>query len=151
MDCEEFKLPGDLVPGTGEYAGQQVCAVHGRPVETVSETNWFFRLSAFSDALLDHYEGHPHAVAPQSAYNEVVQFIRSGLQDLSISRSTFDWGIPVPWDESQVVYVWFDALLNYATAVGLGDKDPQPGRRSSPRPGRRTSIWSARTSCASMP
>ena len=127
MGCEEFKLPGELVPGTGDFAGQQVCAVHGRPVETVSETNWFFRLSAFRDALLEHYEGHPNAVAPQSAYNEVVAFIRSGLQDLSISRSTFDWGIPVPWDESQVVYVWFDALLNYATAVGLGDKDPQAG------------------------
>jgi methionyl-tRNA synthetase len=127
VGCEEFKLPGDLMPGTGEYGGQLVCAVHGRPVETVSETNWFFRLSAFTDALIEYYEGHPTAVAPQSAYNEVVQFIRSGLQDLSISRSSFDWGIPVPWDESQVVYVWFDALLNYATAVGLGDKEPQPG------------------------
>ena len=127
VGCEEFKLPGDLVEGTGEFAGQQVCAVHGRPVEIVSETNWFFRLSAFTDKLLEHYEDHPNAVAPQSAYNEVVQFIRSGLADLSISRSSFDWGIPVPWDTSQVVYVWFDALLNYATAVGLGDTPPQPG------------------------
>ena len=95
--------------------------MHSKPVETVSETNWFFRLSAYGDALLKHYEDNPGAVRPQSAYNEVTSFLRQGLQDLSISRSTFDWGIPVPWDPSQVVYVWFDALLNYATAVGLDD------------------------------
>ena len=127
VGCEEFKLHGDLVPGTGEHEGLLLCPVHSRPVETVAETNWFFRLSAFADALLEHYTRHPDAVAPQSAHNEVVSFIRGGLQDLSISRSTFDWGIPVPWDPSQVVYVWFDALLNYATAVGLGDEPPMPG------------------------
>ncbi len=127
VGCEEFKLSGDLVPGTGELEGQMLCPVHSRPVEMVSETNWFFRLSAFGDALLRHYEDHPDAVAPQSAHNEVTSFIRSGLQDLSISRSSFDWGIPVPWDTSQVVYVWFDALLNYATAVGLGDEPPSSG------------------------
>lgn len=127
VGCEEFKLPGELLPGTGDQQGRLLCPVHGRPVENLSETNWFFRLSAFGDALLEHYEDRPHAVAPQSAHNEVTQFIRSGLQDLSISRSSFDWGIPVPWDDSQVVYVWFDALLNYATAVGLGDADPLPG------------------------
>ncbi len=127
VGCEEFKLPGELVPGTGDLEGQLLCPVHTRPVEILSETNWFFRLSAFGQALLEHYEAHPEAIAPQSAYNEVVSFIRGGLQDLSISRSTFDWGIPVPWDPSQVVYVWFDALLNYATAVGLGDEEPMPG------------------------
>ncbi len=127
VGCEEFKLPGDLVPGAGEHAGQQLCPVHSRPVEIVSETNWFFRLSAFGDALLAHYADHPHAVAPLSAHNEVTSFIRSGLTDLSVSRSSFDWGIPVPWDTSQVVYVWFDALLNYATAVGLGDAAPLHG------------------------
>ena len=127
VGCEEFKLASELVAGTGELEGQLLCPVHGRPVETVSETNWFFRLSAFAEPLLRHYEQHPTAVAPQSAYNEVVSFIRGGLQDLSISRSSFDWGIPVPWDPSQVVYVWFDALLNYATAVGLGDEAPAPG------------------------
>ncbi len=127
VGCEEFKLAGDLVPGTGDLEGQLLCPVHSRPVETVSETNWFFRLSAFGDALLTHYEEHPDAVAPHSAHNEVTSFIRSGLQDLSISRSSFDWGIPVPWDTSQVVYVWFDALLNYATAVGLGDEPPSSG------------------------
>ena len=127
VGCEEFKLAGELVPGEGDHAGQMLCPVHSRPVETVSETNWFFRLSAFGDALLAHYEDHPDAVAPQSAHNEVTSFIRGGLQDLSISRSSFDWGIPVPWDTSQVVYVWFDALLNYATAVGLGDEPPSSG------------------------
>ena len=127
VGCEEFKLPGDLVDGEGEYAGQKVCPIHGKPVETVSETNWFFRLSAYTDRLIAHYEEHPEAVQPQSAYNEVMSFLRGGLQDLSISRSTFDWGIPVPWDPSQVVYVWFDALLNYATAVGLGDEPGTPG------------------------
>jgi methionyl-tRNA synthetase len=127
VGCEEFKLPGDLLDGEGDYAGQKVCPIHGKPVETVSETNWFFRLSSYGEALLAHYEANPLAVQPQSAYNEVTSFLRSGLTDLSISRSTFDWGIPVPWDPSQVVYVWFDALLNYATAVGLGDEPGTPG------------------------
>ena len=127
--CEEFKLPGDLLDGEGDYAGQKVCPIHGRPVETVSETNWFFRLSAYAERLLAHYEANPLAVQPQSAYNEVVSFLRGGLQDLSISCSTFDWGIPVPWDPGQVVYVWFDALLNYATAVGLGDEPDTTGGR----------------------
>lgn len=121
VGCEEFKLPGDLIDGEGEYAGEKCCPVHSKPVETVSETNYFFRLSAFGDALIAHYEAHPEAVRPQSAYNEVMSFLKQGLTDLSISRSTFDWGIEVPWDPSQVVYVWFDALLNYATAVGLDD------------------------------
>ena len=127
VGCEEFKLAGDLLDGEREFNGQKVCPTHGRPVETVSETNWFFRLSAYADRLLAHYEANPLAVQPPSAYNEVVSFLRSGLQDLSISRSTFDWGIPVPWDTAQVVYVWFDTLLNYATAVGLDDDPGTPG------------------------
>jgi len=121
VGCEEFKLPGDLIEGEGEFLGQQCCPIHSKPVEIVQETNWFFRLSAYTDRLIAHYEAHPQAIRPQSAYNEVLSFLKSGLQDLSISRSTFDWGIPVPWDSEQVVYVWFDALLNYATAVGLDD------------------------------
>jgi methionyl-tRNA synthetase len=123
VHCEEFKLPGELLDGEGDYAGQKVCAIHGRPVEQLSERNWFFPLSKYADRLLAHYAEHPEAVEPASARNEVLSFIRSGLQDLSISRSSFDWGIPVPWDPTQVVYVWFDALLNYATAVGLGDTE----------------------------
>ncbi|MFM1787048.1 MAG: hypothetical protein RL228_998 [Actinomycetota bacterium] len=121
VGCEEFKLAGDLIDGEGEYKGQKCCPIHSKPVETVAETNWFFKLSEYGDKLLKHYEENPNAIRPQSAYNEVVSFLKTGLQDLSISRSTFDWGIPVPWDQSQVVYVWFDALLNYATAVGLDD------------------------------
>ena len=120
VGCEEFKLPGDLVQGQGEHAGEQVCPVHGRPVEQVAEDNWFFRLSAFTDRLIAHYEQHPDAVRPASAYNEVMSFLRQGLVDISMSRSSVSWGIPLPWDDRQVVYVWFDALLNYATAVGYG-------------------------------
>jgi len=131
VGCEEFKLEGDLVDGQGDFDGKKCCPIHGTPVEMVSETNWFFRLSAFRQALLDLYTAEPWRVEPTSAYNEVMQFLRSEVTDLSISRSTFDWGIPVPWDPAQVVYVWFDALLNYATAVGLGDTDPVEAERFS--------------------
>lgn len=117
IGCEEFKLPGDLLPGG-------LCPTHSTQCEILSEENWFFRLSAFVPQLLQHYKDHPEACEPASARNEVISFLEGEVQDLSISRSTFDWGIPVPWDTKQVVYVWFDALLNYATAVGLGD---QPG------------------------
>jgi methionyl-tRNA synthetase len=122
VGCEEFKLPGDLDEGR--------CKVHGTPVEMVSEENWFFRLSAFVPQLLEHYKDHPEACEPASARNEVIAFLESGVQDLSISRSSFDWGIPVPWDLKQVIYVWFDALLNYATALGLGDPvDSEGGKK----------------------
>ena len=120
VGCEEFKLASDLI----EREGEKVCAIHDKPVEIVKENNWFFKLSAFVEPLLAHYAKNPSACQPESARNEVLSFLKSGVQDLSISRSSFDWGIPVPWDTDQVVYVWFDALLNYATAVGLGD-DPQ--------------------------
>lgn len=120
VGCEEFKFPADLVDGTGDFEGQRVCAVHGRPCEELSEENWFFKLSAFGDALIKHYESNPHAVQPQSAYNEVMSFLKQGLQDISMSRSSVSWGISLPWDDEQVVYVWFDALLNYITATGYG-------------------------------
>jgi methionyl-tRNA synthetase len=123
VGCEEFKLPGDLVSGP---EGDDLCPVHQRPVEMLKETNWFFRLSAFTDALIAHYEADPSAVEPQSAYNEVMSFLRSGLVDISMSRSSVAWGIGLPWDERQVVYVWFDALLNYITAVGYGAPDGTP-------------------------
>jgi methionyl-tRNA synthetase len=93
----------------------------------LSEENWFFKLSAFVPALIERYKNHPEACEPASARNEVLAFLEGGVTDLSISRSTFDWGIPVPWDTKQVVYVWFDALLNYATAVGLGDDPASEG------------------------
>jgi len=119
VGCEEFKLPGDLDDGK--------CKVHGKPVKMLSEDNWFFKLSAFIPQLLKHYKDNPDACQPESARNEVVAFLEGGVRDLSISRSTFDWGIPVPWDTDQVIYVWFDALLNYATAVGLGDDPASAG------------------------
>ncbi len=129
VGCEEFKLAGDLLDGEGEFLGQKVCPVHGRPVEQLQEENWFFQLSAFQDRLLAHYEANPDAVQPRSAYNEVMSFIRQGLTDISMSRSSVSWGIPLPWDNDQVIYVWFDALLNYATAVGYGaDPDSADGR-----------------------
>ena len=123
VGCEEFKLPGGLI----EIDGQKCCPIHSKPIELVNENNWFFKLSAFTDQLLEHYSKNPDACQPESARNEVVSFLEGGLSDLSISRSTFDWGIPVPWDTDQVVYVWFDALLNYATAVGLTDATESEG------------------------
>jgi methionyl-tRNA synthetase len=119
IGCEEFKLPGDLDDGK--------CRIHSKPVEMLSEENWFFKLSAFREQLLDHYQKNPEACQPVSARNEVISFLEGEVRDLSISRSTFDWGIPVPWDTKQVIYVWFDALLNYATAVGLGDDENSEG------------------------
>lgn len=120
VGCEEFKFPADLVEGSGDYQGQPVCAIHGKPPEELSEENWFFKLSDFTDRLIQHYENNPNAIRPQSAYNEVMSFLRGGLVDISMSRSSVKWGIPLSWDESQVVYVWFDALLNYITATGYG-------------------------------
>ncbi len=126
VGCEEFKLPGDLI----DIDGQKCCPTHSKPIELVNENNWFFKLSGFSQRLLEHYRSNPDACAPESARNEVIAFLEGGVSDLSISRSTFDWGVPVPWDTDQVVYVWFDALLNYATAVGLTDTpDSQGGKK----------------------
>jgi len=123
VGCEEFKLPGDLL----DVGGEKLCPIHSKPIELVNENNWFFKLSAFVEPLLQHYRENPDACQPESARNEVVSFLEGGVTDLSISRSTFDWGIPVPWDTDQVVYVWFDALLNYATAVGLTDEPDSEG------------------------
>ena len=95
------------------------CPTCGRITETVSEENYFFKLSAFQDKLLALYE-NPDFVLPEARRNEVASFVRSGLRDLSISRSTFSWGIPVPDDPGHVIYVWLDALANYITAVGFG-------------------------------
>ncbi len=120
VGCEEFKSPGDLVPGTGEHAGVDICPIHGKPVVQLQEENWFFRLSDFTERLLQHYERFPDFVSPPSARNEVVAFVKQGLRDISMSRSSVSWGIPLAWDADQVTYVWFDALLNYITAVGYG-------------------------------
>jgi methionyl-tRNA synthetase len=95
------------------------CPICGRPTETVEEENYFFKLSAFQDKLLELY-ADPDFIRPETRRNEVIAFVRSGLRDLSISRSTFSWGIPVPDDPKHVIYVWLDALANYITAIGFG-------------------------------
>lgn len=116
VSCEEFKQAKELVDGN--------CPIHGRPVEILSEENYFFPLSKYQDRLLRLYEDVPSSVMPDFRKNEVVSFVSRGLEDLSISRSGTDWGIPLPWDPGHVVYVWVDALLNYATAIGFG-ADPE--------------------------
>jgi methionyl-tRNA synthetase len=99
------------------------CPECGRPTETVQEENYFFKLSAFQDKLLQLYTGQADFIRPETRRNEVISFVRSGLRDLSISRSTFSWGIPVPDDPKHVIYVWLDALSNYITALGYGSGD----------------------------
>jgi methionyl-tRNA synthetase len=101
------------------------CPICGRPTETVNEENYFFKLSAFEDKLLRYYNEHADFIRPETRRNEVISFVRSGLRDLSISRSTFKWGIPVPDDPEHVIYVWLDALSNYCTAIGYGSQDPK--------------------------
>ena len=125
VGCEEYKTEADLVDGEGAFEGQAVCAIHSKPVEKLKETNYFFKLSEFQEPLLDLYASRPNFVQPESARNEVVSFVRRGLDDLSISRSKekFDWGIDIPWDNGHITYVWFDALLNYITAIGYGEDD----------------------------
>ncbi|HWL35053.1 MAG TPA: methionine--tRNA ligase [Frankiaceae bacterium] len=113
--CEEFKNPSEIVDGN--------CPIHGRPVKEISEENYFFPLSKYADRLLAHYEDNPTFVQPESARNEVLSFVKGGLQDISMSRSSFDWGIKVPWDDKHVIYVWIDALQNYLNATGW----PEPG------------------------
>ena len=106
-----------------ETQGQHLCPDCGRPLERVQEESYFFKLSAFQDKLLAFYDEHPDFVQPDFRMNEVRSFVEGGLTDLSVSRTSFDWGIPVPFDDGHVTYVWFDALLNYMTAVGYSLDD----------------------------
>lgn len=99
------------------------CPDCGKRVEKVKEESYFFRLSKYEDALLRYYKEHPDFIKPESRYNEVVRFVESGLKDLSISRTSIRWGIPVPNDPSHIIYVWFDALSNYITAIGWGKEN----------------------------
>jgi methionyl-tRNA synthetase len=123
VSCELYYTEDELVNG--------MCPIHERPVEHMVEENYFFRLSAYAERLLERYETHPDAVRPDVRRNEVLSLIRGGLQDFSISRTSFLWGIPLPWDPSHVNYVWFDALTNYITAAGYGS-DPDRFRRIWP-------------------
>lgn len=111
VGCEEFKKEEDLVDG--------LCPLHKKKPDFIKENNYFFKLSNYQQPLLDHIKAHPEFIQPESRRNEVVAFIERGLHDFSVSRSTQKWGIPWPGDEKQVVYVWFDALLNYLTVAGF--------------------------------
>ena len=121
VPCETYYAEDQLVEGE--------CPSCGREVEFLTEDNWFFKLSEFAEPLLAYYEAHPDFVQPETRRNEVVSFVKSGLKDLSISRTTFEWGIPLPFDEGHVTYVWIDALLNYITAMGYGAKDGELAER----------------------
>jgi len=130
VGCEEYKQLDDLMKSTEtDFADQLVCKIHGRPIEVLKETNYFFRMSDFQQRLLDLYDAQPNFIQPDSVRNEIIQFVKQGLSDLSISRSSFDWGVKIPWDHSHVVYVWFDALLNYISAIGYGTDDDNFRRR----------------------
>lgn len=112
VPCESYWLERQLVDGK--------CPDCGRPVEKMAEESYFFKLSKYQDRILEYIENHPDFIQPVSRRNEMINFIKQGLEDLCITRTTFDWGIPVPFDPKHVVYVWFDALLNYFTAIGYG-------------------------------
>jgi methionyl-tRNA synthetase len=108
--CADFKTDAELVEGNK-------CPIHLIVLEREKEDNWFFKLSAFQEPLAKLYADNPQWVTPQARYNEALSFIKQGLNDISLSRARISWGVPVPWDESQVIYVWIDALLNYYTAL----------------------------------
>jgi len=117
----------ELVAGDG---GEKL-SPNGTPVEWTVEESWFFKLSAYQDKLLDHYSANPEFIRPESRRNEVVRFVEGGLSDLSISRTSFDWGVPVPGSDGHVMYVWLDALTNYITGLGYPD-DTELWRRYWP-------------------
>jgi methionyl-tRNA synthetase len=121
-DEEETKL---------DEKGQRIGG-QGTPVEWVEEESYFFRLAAYGQKLLDYYERHPDFVLPKERFNEVASFVRAGLRDLSISRTTFEWGIKVPGNPRHIMYVWVDALTNYITGVGFPDTNSQQFRRYWP-------------------
>lgn len=118
-NCEAYYTEDDLVAGPSGL----LCPVHERPVEAVEEESYFFRLSQYGDRLLKHITANPEFVQPETRRNEVIGFINQGLEDLSVSRTSFQWGIPVPFDPEHVIYVWIDALANYITALDYPDGD----------------------------
>ena len=118
---EAYFLENELTDGPD---GKKL-APSGAPVEWVEEESYFFRLSQYADKLLAHYEAHPEFVTPETYRNEIIAFVKRGLADLSISRATLKWGVPVPGDPKHVMYVWVDALTNYITATGFPDDGPR--------------------------
>lgn len=115
-----------------ESANGEKLSPQGTPVEWVEEESYFFRLSAYQEPLLKHFEAHPDFIGPDVRRNEVVSFVQGGLRDLSVSRTNFDWGVPVPGDERHVMYVWVDALTNYITGVGFPDDASESFRKYWP-------------------
>jgi methionyl-tRNA synthetase len=115
VSCEDYYTTEALEDGK--------CPVHRREVVEMEEDNYFFRLSAFEDRLIEWYEKNPTLIQPASKRSEALSFIKGGLKDVSITRTSLSWGIPVPWDEGHVFYVWYDALINYLTAIGFGSDD----------------------------
>ena len=115
VSCEAFKQEKDLVAGC--------CPVHKTRPQWIREKNHFFRLSKYRQALLDHFAEHPEFLQPDIRRNEILRLLEGGLEDISVSRTGQSWGIPMPADPSSVVYVWFDALINYISAVGFGDDE----------------------------
>jgi methionyl-tRNA synthetase len=112
VSCEDYY--------TLEASIEGKCPIHGRVLTEMQEENWFFKLSAFQDRLLAYYDEHPEFVTPETKRNEAYSFIKGGLRDISITRTSISWGVKVPWDEEHVFYVWYDALINYLTAIGYG-------------------------------
>jgi methionyl-tRNA synthetase len=112
VGCEAFKQEKDLIEG--------LCPIHQTKPDWIREKNWFFRLSKYQQPLLRHYAGHPGFIEPESRRNEILRLVEGGLDDISMSRAGQSWGIPLPFDSGSVVYVWFDALVNSAAAVGYG-------------------------------
>ena len=112
VPCEDYYTDTQAPDGN--------CPVHGIPLNVLSEENYFFRLSRFEEQLLKYYEDHPDFVGPTGKRNEALGIIKQGLDDISITRTSIDWGVPVPWDDKHVFYVWYDALINYCTAIGYG-------------------------------
>ncbi len=121
VGCEAYYVVDDLVGG-------ELCPVHETPVEWFKEDNYFFRLSAFAGRITEWLEGDPAPVVPDSKRNEALGLVRQGLNDISITRTSLTWGVPVPWAPGHVFYVWYDALVNYATAIGYG-ADPEAFER----------------------
>lgn len=113
-----YCVPDETYWANNDIDETHTCPDCGRPLSYVEEENYFFKLSAYEDRLLNYYDEHPEFIGPDARRNEVLSFVRGGLKDLSISRSNVKWGVPLPWDESHTMYVWFDALINYLTAVG---------------------------------
>lgn len=118
VGCEAFKKEEDLI----ERDGKKVCPDHLKEPERLKEKNYFFRLSKYQDKLIDFYKSHPDFVTPRERFNEVIAFTERGLEDFSISRETNKFGIKLPFDETQVTYVWYDALLNYVTVCQWADE-----------------------------